>query len=555
MGKVGFRVSEEGKNIWNLGKISLSLIFFVVFTALTQVAVESIVPKLNTPLVPLLLAILASGFLTGWNKNFLAAVSLIITSLLLSGVFNDVYFDGITYHQSGIFWVAESFSLLFPDVNDYWVLFVNFYPKLSWLYGSAFLGPVSFLGLSKSINFIFLFASLCLAMHVAAGSLRFRMLIAAAVAMNPIAVSQVYSNYVDGLVAQGITLATLALYAMVRKSDTVEHRWIFIFALLVLPSLKFTGLLFSAIYLVAALTLYYTRRFSPALETWAQQLKTQIQLGVFAFFSLVLLSNPYLSNVIGGHHPLHPAFGSNKLSTLISGQTTPEYYSLPPAVRLFQSVLSKSMDLGPWSDVKLPSLKIPFTLSPEEIYQFAAVDTRAGGWGPLFSGLAVLGLIIFVILCFRRQLNFGEVVIIISLVSTVLLNPESWWARYSPQLALLPAFLFFISASKNQLNSLKSSKLLRASSVVAATVSLLNSLLVMVPMLANVNSANNYINLQIQNLVDNSPSRSVIWDKRTINLEAFFAANSVSWYPKNATVPLDVPCIDLYGETVCANPR
>ena len=104
------------------------------------------------------------------------------------------------------------------------------------------------------------------------------------------------------------------------------------------------------------------------------------------------------------------------------------------------SIFSKTENVTYYSGD--PKLKLPFKVYPEEIEQLMLPDVRIGGFGPLFA----LALIICVILFIRSTIIFIKyennnlkyiVLPFISIVLTMILVGENWWARYIPQLYLL----------------------------------------------------------------------------------------------------------------------
>ena len=89
-------------------------------------------------------------------------------------------------------------------------------------------------------------------------------------------------------------------------------------------------------------------------------------------------------------------------------------------------------------------------------------DMRIGGFGYFWSGILLL-LLPFVILN-KNEISENNKIYyftIILLWSSVLLNPESWWARYVPQFWLIPIFIiFWKSLNINQNNFNKNFSLL-----------------------------------------------------------------------------------------------
>lgn len=531
-------------------RISLGLIVFVFGVALSQVLIETLAPDLNSPIIPVGMSLLLVLLVVTSKVEFSITFLLIGLSIFLSDQLHDVYFDGITYHQSGIYWVSSNYHPLFPEVQDRWELFVNHYPKLSWLYGSAFLGPMGSVSMAKSINFILFFAVFTFAGSTLKGHLATKLILGLLMAANPIAMNQIFSGYVDGLIAQFIALAAIAILRVRLANLTDDIGWILALSIIALPALKFTGILFAGV-LTLATALIIWLRHRRTVEHQPPSAFAVFQFGgVVSLIALTLLANPYLSNLLQGKHLLHPAFGSSKLSNLISGQTTPEFYELHPTQKLLVSIASRSYDLGPWSSVPLPPLKQPFTFSISEIEQFAAVDTRAGGWGPIFFGVLVLTLLLVVLSIKRGLLSPEALVLLIALTASVLLNPESWWARYSPQLALIPPLTIFAIFQNGSKVFETRSGLIRVTSSAVTLLALLNSSLTFLPMVENSTLTNQSISQQLAKIRAASPTGIVVWDKQQMNLEAFLESGDIIW---RAPIEGETPtgCIEIYLERFC----
>jgi hypothetical protein len=82
---------------------------------------------------------------------------------------------------------------------------------------------------------------------------------------------------------------------------------------------------------------------------------------------------------------------------------------------------------------------------------FGYPDVRVAGWGPLFGGvvlLTVVGWCMFLLTFRTRKWESGWMWLIsLAIMVSVFLNTESWWARFSPQLWLVPVIccVFFFS--------------------------------------------------------------------------------------------------------------
>lgn len=88
----------------------------------------------------------------------------------------------------------------------------------------------------------------------------------------------------------------------------------------------------------------------------------------------------------------------------------------------------------------MPEWKIPFAVSPKELYAMQSTDTRIGGFGPWYGGCVLLALTLGIFGWRSRSWahNRAFVTVMISLVLLIGINPEAWWARYVPFAWLLP---------------------------------------------------------------------------------------------------------------------
>ena len=549
-----------------------SAIFLFLYVALvtTVTAVLSATKLTNFHLpIPHIAAavVVIFAYRRKWN---VVAISLTIfcAALAMANLFDDVYFDGVTYHASGIVWSSTDFSLWRPVVDDFWNLFVNHYPKASWLWGASFLGPIGNLTFAKSLNWVFLGASGLVAYQCFRNLNRStRILAALAISFNPIVCNQLFTNYVDGLMGSLLVTALVTSGRLIQlryKGEMTKQLGVaLIFSLIYMPGLKFTGLLFSGAIVVANLVAYsflysnanrLSERLRSGISTALFNLKVFWKQAVSALlFAIFLLWNPYITNLSLGLNPLHPAFGDKKLSTLISGQTTQEFYDLQPAHRLFLSLFAKSSELMPTTTPAVPTVKMPFQADLAQIQMFAGVDTRIGGWGPLMSGILLTALLMLLMHFWnlRALSEFSLLSIPFVVVAITLLNPESWWARFSPQVATLPILVVWMLMNTEFPGSPKK-QMLKYLGTAILTLSLINTALTTIPMVMNVANANSYLTAQTDTFKSWDPQGRVTWNKHSFNLETIFARRGISWRKVTNDSFDGNYCADLFNERVCS---
>jgi hypothetical protein len=312
------------------------------------------------------------------------------------------------------------------------------YPKLSWLFGASMVSVFGSVHAAKNFNVLLIFAVFLLSFSTLLDvkNRATRILFSLALALNPIALSQVFTHYVDGALACFLAVAILGFRAYQKKVTCPQHAVCMIFGgFLGAAALKFTGFVFMAVGFVAFCLMFFTRRYKSGHE---QPFISVVQLGLLAGLGVTLLFNPYGTHLIQGRHIFYPAMGVGKYQELISGQTQKEFYALSPAKKLMVSVFSESTNLLPQSKPESIRYKIPFAVHARELQSFKDVDVRVGGWGPFFGGLFVFALI-FVVANARRVKGAYFILLLLMVLSGI--NPESWWARFNPQLCLLVVFM------------------------------------------------------------------------------------------------------------------
>jgi hypothetical protein len=153
---------------------------------------------------------------------------------------------------------------------------------------------------------------------------------------------------------------------------------------------------------------------------------------IITFSSIILCFQPYITNIIKFQNPLYPSLGFNKLD-FMTKQNPIEFKNKHYLYKFFRSMFSSSSDAR-MNNPETPKLyyKIPFTAHFDMPY--IAEDVRINGFGHLFSGIFIISVILTIIQIKRKKGIFA----IFAILLTTLLNPICWWARFVPQLHLLP---------------------------------------------------------------------------------------------------------------------
>lgn len=423
-------------------------------------------------LIPLFLA-KSREILLGGGAVVLGGFSL---SLVLSALLYDYSWDGRAYHQIGILYFANDWNPVWQKMADIESLlpylsheiWVEHYLKFSEVVASsivsafASIAPSSLdtIELGKALNFIAVFGAFLYSVSVLAKFIHPlpATIISLFASFSPVVGAQIATYYVDGLLSCALLVAFCAIVdrefyrrQLVDSSPSeisslkramFARSCILAGALLAMASIKLTGIAYAGF--IGLGYLVYLLWFYPFKEA-----KPLIVLGLITG-SLILAcnANPLLTNLASGKHFGYPLLGKDKIDIII-GQQPKVFDELNSGTKLLYSLFSRTQNCTAQCT---PQLKAPFSRLHDEAPN---VDTRIAGFGAYFSGAVLLSALMVVLFAqgFRRKEILGLLVLV---TGSFLINPESWWARYVPQMYFLPLLVLVASyyLSKPPLSSL-----------------------------------------------------------------------------------------------------
>ncbi|MGC4113631.1 MAG: hypothetical protein QM765_02995 [Myxococcales bacterium] len=365
-------------------------------------------------------------------------------SLSLALFFFDISCDGPAYHEPAILQLASGWNPFRDAPLDdavYENIWSNHYPKASWNVGAAALALLGKIEAGKAQGLILVFASAAL-VHSAARARQWRprrsALAAFLLSFNPVCLYQSQSFYVDGLLACAM-VSTVAIVLMLRGRPRAFGLLGLLFVVVVYgANLKFTGLVYLGLLLAGSVLALLLERSS----SWAA-LAVSASLALAAAV-LVFGNNPYITNWATRGHPFHPLEGpADQRIDVMKSQASDRFLAKNRISKLLIAHLSRATN-DTTSD---PTLKLPFTVSARELRAFHSTDVRIGGFGPLFALAVLLGLAGAAAhfsslrgdgVPWTQWLSRGVLLGCLTLLGTILVNPEAWWARYAPQIWWIP---------------------------------------------------------------------------------------------------------------------
>ena len=376
---------------------------------------------------------------------FGAAVIAFVLFAVISSRIYDISWDGQTYHAEAIVQLANGWNpfreaspsgLAMHKYPWFFPIYLGFFPKGPWICAAALYKFSGSFESGKAFHLVLILA--CLLFSFAALSTfrsikwQWRLILGLLIAFNPVSVCQMFTYYIDGQLSSLLAITVGSLILVYRRPDRVLMA-VLALAVILMINVKLTGAVYVSI-LVGGYWLFYLvvkKTHRAELAGWLTA--GGILGGAFVGFSPYV--SQFISKLITTGNPFHPYAG---WTSMVGFESPAIFGNEMDRVRMLAlSLFSKSEQrLIPFK------LKLPFTFSRDEWQGFAFPDVRIGGFGPLFSGAIVLSVAILVVLFWkyhRRVFCAAHLLVLMSLIClSVLFFSESWWARYAPQLWMVP---------------------------------------------------------------------------------------------------------------------
>lgn len=404
------------------------------------------------------LAFFAAGSFDKENRTGLFLSSLVVVaiffgiSILIAGYFIDTSWDGQFYHQEAVYQLSEGWNphvQVLPDSLNT-SIWVNHYPKAAEVPQAAVYSFTGKIETGKATNLLLWFASFMLTIYFFAVVTRFPwwkiVLYAVFFSSSPIVINQLFTYYIDGQVS-ALLLCLLIVCTLLYRSYNRWYLLLLSFISIICINLKFTCLIYTSLLLFAFLLMLLVFR---RMELFRKVLVVSAVAGVVAV--TVVGYNPYITNTLNNGHPFYPVMGKSKVDVM-AGLMPTGFTEKGRFERFFISLFSHTDDPGPWlSEPRAPELKTPFTLNRYDLSYSRIENARIGGFGPFFSGIFLVSLLLALLVLFDRKDAAGGryrfLYIPVVLVVTVFLFPEAWWARFIPQFWFVPfCFLLLVETA------------------------------------------------------------------------------------------------------------
>lgn len=402
----------------------------------------------------------------------LSFISILSLSIYISSITYDTSWDGNSYHKTAVGVLKNGWNPVYENIEEFnksnynkekvngtHDIWNNHYAKGAWIYAANIHSLTNNIESGKSINIIVLFAVLLIVISYCLRKSNFwkSLIISLLVTMNPVSLSQIFTFYNDGLIYGFIViLITILLMLVEEKENNTLYCIIITIILPILINIKFTGFAYGGI------TTFF---FYVYIMLNSKMRKEKIKHLTIAGIISVLLGvgllgySTYIKNTINNGHPFYPLFGENKVDIMTTNQPK-EFGNMNRIKKFIYSNFSESNNITYFQDENV-SLKIPFTYSEKELGYLTIPDLRIGGFGVLFGGILLLSSVVIIIgmyfMFFKdKKIFYKLLTILLMIIALILILDESWWARYLPQIYIIPFIAVYLLESfrKKKINRL-----------------------------------------------------------------------------------------------------
>jgi cellulose synthase (UDP-forming) len=369
----------------------------------------------------------------------------------------DTSWDGQGYHSNGIISFVHGWNPIheknlpfkFPDA----AMYSRGYPKALWYLQSTLYSATGMIYAGKVLNL----AAMVIAFVFALGALQKlkiakwpASIIALILVLQPPFFLQITTFMADLFSFQMLVIAVSAAVMFYKDTDNKAYLLSFLIAEAFLIGVKFSNIPTAGVLGLVFMYICYSQKFTIFKALGSKY------VWLTGFGILLMTMIPYYTNYIYYKHPFYPSNLDNVSKSYKADNIPQNLSNANKFTLLFYGIFSESQlkQMGKADPQNVARLKVPFTFNQQEIDMAARIyNNRVGAAGPLFSGIVVVTVMIFLAMLFNTKIN--KVVLIMTGLCIVLavVNPVTNLLRYNGQILLLPYFavvLIFVMYQKNK---------------------------------------------------------------------------------------------------------
>lgn len=458
--------------------ISLLYLYMIVINILMAALFFAIGKGMNWFFLPLSFAIAIGVLVIFYNETIdikivyeiLAAILILIIFIYFAGRFYDTSWDGNGYHKLAIGllknqWnpfqnapTGDAILNILGTGNPGSEIWVEAYCKVTWFLGASIYFLTGNIESGKVYTVLGMFCVFWVTFYFLRSwgkKVYFSALFSLVAMLNPIAVQQLDTFYIDGFLHSILYILVVALVASAtdkNRKRNVTTGSLIAASMIICGNIKFTGLLYGGLFCIAYFV-WYCISIMGKDDHWVKKcLKRGINYAALAIVTVFWAgSSSYLTNFINHGSFTYPLTGENSVDIMTVNSAFSEVNRFK---NLFLSLFSE-MDNFTFDSNKLPILKIPFSINWEkEKAALELPDVRISGFGILFSGILIIAIVVIVYKLLRMKKDKYFSLLLMNVLLCVALTigiTESWWARYAPYIYFIVLIgLYIIMDSKKK---------------------------------------------------------------------------------------------------------
>lgn len=360
----------------------------------------------------------------------------------ISGHFFDFSFDGQWYHQDAIIFFKNGWNPFYDSpildeiVSGKNANYINCYPKAPWTINACVYATTGAIEYAKFYQLVLLFASFFLSLHYLLRwfplSILSAFLLSFVVAFSPVVVGQTLSFYVDGQLAVFTLLTLYFICDWVANLEKKVPLLLLGLCLIYLANIKFTGPIYSMIFLFFAFTWVFWKDRGRAL-------KMLLRLSVVMTLAIFVFGFPtYGTNILHKGHPFYPIMGKNNEGKEIASSQYPlNFFGKNRFEKFYLASFALPNYTAPKTHPSIP--KVLFTSNVVKAslpYYRNHQPVEMSAMGPLEAELLILLVPLF-LLSFLFYRKVWVYILFFGLATSCIIQPEFWNYRYAPQLLFI----------------------------------------------------------------------------------------------------------------------
>lgn len=372
-------------------------------------------------------------------------IGIVAVSVAFVSYFYDYSYDGQAYHGKAVMLLSNGwnpFDNYLPEDNVN--LYINHYCQGPWITYCCFYKMFQNYEIAKIVNLLLMIATFGICYYtLKIFKLKnwITIVLALLIAFHPVCLNMYLGMYIDGQLADLIAVMICVFILWIVQGKNLNLLLLMCFSVIYLINIKFTVLGYVLLFCgFFGLYLIWTKSFKANLKPilWV--------CGAILFGTLFIGYSSYVKNTIYFQNPFYPLETN---TTYNNGALfmAPKTFSENNRVTNFTKAMFAKTGYSNYYNQPL-NYKIPFSISKYELERYAFSGVMIGGMGVWFSGILILGFLMYII-AFIHDKNskrkWGILYLSLALFGSCFILQAPWWARYAPQLFLLPiiALIYF----------------------------------------------------------------------------------------------------------------